>query len=65
MSTKQTTEQPARKAPDKSPENDMSKAIDLMRSARAKWIRQGDEERAGRVFDLIATAKTAMGKAGE
>lgn len=46
-------QKPARKAPDKSPENDMDKAIDLLRSARAKFIRQGDEKRADDIRDVI------------
>lgn len=42
-----------RKSPDKSPENDIGKAIDLLRSARAKCIRAGNETRASRILESI------------
>lgn len=42
-----------RKAPDKSPENDITKAIELLRSARAKCIRHGTEDRAAKILATI------------
>lgn len=59
------TETTERKAPDKSPENDLNKAIDLLRNARAKMIRGGNEKRAGNVLEIIGQAEMVRdGKEG-
>lgn len=53
-------EKKTKKAPDKSPENDLSKALEHLRSARAKFVKAGDEKRADEVKDVIGQVEAAM-----
>lgn len=50
---KTRTQEADRKAPDKTPGNDLRKAQDFLRSARAKLIRAGDEAKALKVLEVI------------
>ena len=53
MDKNKATTETKRTAPDKSPENDLRKARGHLRSARAKWIREGDEESGGKALAMI------------
>lgn len=59
-----STDKGERKAADKSPENDITKAIDHLRSARAKYIRGGDETKGGYCLEVIGRAELILGKTG-
>lgn len=59
MATKTEPTTDKKRTPDKSPENDITKAIDLLRSGRAKYIRMGDEKRGGWLLDIIGRCELA------
>lgn len=54
----QKPEADKKKVIDKSPENDIGKAIDLIRNARAKYVRQGNEARSNKMLEIINSLQT-------
>jgi len=48
-----TTDKKPERSPDRSPENDLRKMIAQARSARRKYVGQGNEEKAEKVLALI------------
>jgi len=49
----ETTTTDTKRTPDKSPENDLRKALDHLRAARAKYIREGKEESGNHVLEVL------------
>jgi len=60
-----TTPNTDRKTPDRTPENDLRKALDSLRIARGKYILAGNESKGGTVLTIIQSVEKALGIATE
>lgn len=56
----QTPDKTERRSPDRSPENDLRKALETLKSARGKFILADNEESGARVLDVIEIVKDML-----